>query len=146
MSLFENLYRTLHENNRPLMNLILYQSQYKHECDAEHHKDDAHAYSSAKGYDRHSDNSLLGSVRRRFIAPKLRSQQPNTPTAVVVSPTTGQNSDAKSKSRSMTMDLNRSASKDSVATNGKIISMFSISKVNSNLNHSLSLCSSCLSL
>jgi hypothetical protein len=120
------------------MNFILNHSQYKHECELEQHREDAQMYSS-KLYDRHTDNSLLGSVRRRFIAPKLRAQHSTTPpppAAIIVSGSApGANSmhESKSKTRSMTMDLKRSSSKESMATNGnhhgKMISMFSLSKV-----------------
>jgi hypothetical protein len=135
MNLFENLYRTLHDQNRPFMNFILNHSQYKHECELEQHREDLQMYSSNKLY---SDNSLLGSVRRRFIAPKLRAQHSTTPppTAIIVSPSspTANNAhESKSKIRSMTIDLKRSSSKESMSTNGnhhgKMISMFSLSKV-----------------
>ena len=121
MSLFENLYRTLHEQNRPLMNFVLRQSQYKHECDLEQQqREESQSYASAKTPDRHSDNSLLGSVRRRLIAPKLRVQNTHAdngkPAIVASTPTSS--TDPRSKTRSMTMDLRRSASRESINTNG----------------------------
>jgi hypothetical protein len=144
MSLFDNLYRTLHDNNRPLMNFILNHSQYKHECDIEQQQ--THAYSSSKTSDRHTDGSLLGSVRRRLIAPKLRVQNPvtdngkSTPasTVIVSTPPSNNTNDSRSKTRSMTMDLRRSASRESITTNGhtngnnaaRMTSFFSSSKVN----------------
>lgn len=135
MTLFENLYRTLHENNRPLMNLILCQSQYKHECDIEQQQ---HAREETqKTPDRHADSSLLGSVRRRLIAPKLRVQNTtnengkSSATTIVIS--TPPTNDSRSKTRSMTMDLRRSVSRESMTTNGnhssKVTSFFSSSKV-----------------
>ena len=146
MTLFDNLYRTLHESNRPLMNFIVHHSQYKHECDIEQQqqRDEAHAYSSSKASERHTDNSLLGSVRRRLIAPKLRIQnstsdngKPSTSTAST--PTSNSTTDARSKTRSMTMDLRRSASRESISNNthnasngtnaARVTSFFSSSKV-----------------
>jgi hypothetical protein len=136
MSLFENLYRTLHDNNRPLMNLVLNHSQYKHECEAEQQREDAQIYSSAKSYDRYIDNSLLGSVKRRLIAPKFRAQHSTTPppTAIIISTPSSHNlHDSKSKSRAMTIDLKRSVSRESMTTNGnnhgKVPTFFSLSKV-----------------
>lgn len=115
------------------MNFIFNHSQYKHECDIEQQKEDTQIYSSTKIYDRHTDNSLLGSVRRRLIAPKLRAQHSTTPpppAAIIVSPTSPSNTnDLKSKTRSLTMDLKRSASRESMPTNGKMSSIFSSSKV-----------------
>ncbi|CAF0742340.1 unnamed protein product [Rotaria sordida] len=149
MNLFENLYHTLHDNNRPFMNFIFNHSQYKHECDIEQQKEDAQSYSSTKIYDRHADNSLLGSVRRRFIAPKLRAQHSVTPpptTIIVSTPSSNNISDLKSKANSMTMDLKQSASKESITnicTNGKISSTFFLPKnqipqmEKSNTNYSL---------
>ena len=138
MNLFENLYHTLHDNNRPFMDFILNHSQYKHECEIEQQREDAQIYSSTKTYDRHADNSLLGSVRRRFIAPKLRVQHSSTtsPTTVVIStPSVNNTNDSKSKIRTMTMDLNQNASRESLTTNGnnhgKMTSIFSLSKVKS---------------
>lgn len=132
MSLFENLYRTLRENNRPLMNLILCHSQYKHECDLEQQQQ---REEMQKTSDR--DSSLLGSVRRRLIAPKLRVQNPAnengkaSPTTIII--TTPPSNDSRSKTRSMTMDLRRSVSRESITTNGnhsgKMTSFFSSSKV-----------------
>jgi hypothetical protein len=117
------------------MNFILNHSQYKHECEVEQHREDVQMYSSSKLYDRHTDNSLLGSVRRRLIAPKLRAQHSTTPppTAIIISPSSTPNNahESKSKTRSTTMDLKRSSSKESMTTNGKMISMFSLSKVKS---------------
>ena len=151
MTLFENLYRTLHESNRPLMNLVVYHSQYKHECDIEQQQREE-AHNSSKTPDRHGDSSLLGSVRRRFIAPKVRVQNPNndnnksSPAATIIITTppsntnANNNNDSRSKTRSMTMDLRRSASRESINTNGhsttngnhsgKMTSFFSSSKVN----------------
>lgn len=146
MSLFDNLYRTLHDNNRPLMNFILWNSQYKHECDIEQQqKEEANNNTSMKTADRHVDNSLLGSVRRRFITPKLRVQNSSTTadngksspvsTAMIASPPVNNINDSRSKTRSMTMDLRRSASRESITTNGnngtKTTSFFSSSKVSS---------------
>jgi hypothetical protein len=151
MSLFDNLYRTLHESNRPLMNLILYQSQYKHECDIEQQqqREETQNNSTSKTPDRHADSSLLGSVRRRFIAPKLRVQNPTNEnnksspaTTIVITTPPSNNNDSRSKTRSMTMDLRRSASRESITTtsnghtttngnhSGKMTSFFSSSKVN----------------
>jgi hypothetical protein len=152
MNLFENLYRTLHENNRPLMNFILYHSQYKHECDIEQQqqREEAQNNSSTKTSERHTDSSLLGSVRRRFIAPKLRVQNPtngngkSSPggTIIITTPPSNNTNDPRSKTRSMTMDLRRSVSRESITTNGhlgtngnhsgKVTSFFSSSKVNLN--------------
>jgi hypothetical protein len=136
MNLFENLYRTLHDNNRPFMDFVLNHSQYKHECELEQQREDTQIYSSTKIYDRHADNSLLGSVRRRFIAPKVRVQNSNTisPTAIIIStPSSNNGNDSKSKLRTMASDLNRSVSKESMATNGnnngKLTSVFSLSRV-----------------
>lgn len=147
MNLFENLYRTLHENNRPLMNFILHHSQYRHECDIEQQqREEAHNL-SVKTPDRHNDSSLLGSVRRRLIAPKVRVQNQNndngkspTPaTIIITTPSSNNGSDSRSKTRSMTMDLRRSVSRESITTNGhgstngnhtnKTTSFFSSSKV-----------------
>jgi len=152
MNLFENLYRTLHENNRPLMNFILCHSQYKHECDIEQQqREEIQNNSSTKTPDRHTDSSLLGSVRRRLIAPKLRVQNPTTTpenskssspaaTITITTPPSNNTNDSRSKTRSMTMDLRRSASRESITTNGntttngnytgKMTSFFSSSKVN----------------
>jgi len=136
MNLFENLYRTLHDNNRPFMDFVLNHSQYKHECELEQQREDTQIYSSTKIYDRHADNSLLGSVRRRFIAPKVRAQNSNTisPTAIIIStPSSNNGNDSKSKLRAMASDLNRSVSRESMATNGnnngKLTSVFSLSRV-----------------
>jgi hypothetical protein len=149
MNLFENLYRTLHDNNRPLMNFVLYHSQYKHECDIEHQqREEIHNNSSTKTPDRHTDSSLLGSVRRRLIAPKLRVQNSTTTdngksspgaTIVVTTPPSMNTNDSRSKTRSMTMDLRRSVSRESITTNGhsttngnntgRMTSFFSSSKV-----------------
>lgn len=136
MHLFDNLYRTLHNNNRPIMNSILNHSQYKHECDVEQQKDDVPTFPSPKTYDRHTDNSLLGSVRRRLIAPKARTQHSITPppTTIVVSTQTSNNqNELKSKASSTIMDLKQSASKESMvpnSSNGKLSSLFFPSKVN----------------
>ena len=153
MNLFENLYRTLHDNNRPLMNFILYHSQYKHECDVEQQqREEAHQNSSTKTPERHTDSSLLGSVRRRLIAPKLRIQNstitdngkssPAVQQIIITTPPSNNTNDSRSKTRSMTMDLRRSASRESLTTNGhtitqpngnntgKMTSFFSSSKVN----------------
>jgi hypothetical protein len=152
MTLFENLYRALHESNRPLMNWIVYHSQYKHECDIEQQQREE-AHNTSKTPDRHGDSSLLGSVRRRFIAPKVRVQNPNndnnksSPAATIIittPPSNNNTNDSRSKTRSMTMDLRRSASRESINTNGhtttttttngnhsgKMTSFFSSSKVN----------------
>jgi hypothetical protein len=138
MNLFENLYRTLHDNNRPFMNIIVNRSQYKHECEIEQQREEPQIYSSAKAYDRHTDHSLLGSVKRRFIAPKFRAQHSTTPppTAIVIStPMTHNTNDTKSKSRAMTIDLKRSTSRESMTTNGnnhgKTTSFLFLTKVNS---------------
>lgn len=123
------------------MNFILNHSQYKHECDIEQQKEDIQIYSSStKIYDRHQDNSLLGSVRRRFITQKIRAQNSSTPpppppsTPIVVSTSSSSSSNntngSRSKIRSMTMDIKRSTSRESMITNGKMISIFSLSKVN----------------
>jgi hypothetical protein len=149
MNLFENLYRTLHENNRPLMNFILYHSQYKHECDIEQQqREEVQNNSSAKTPDRHTDSSLLGSVRRRLIAPKLRVQNPTNEsgksspaaaTIIITTPPSNNTNESRSKTRSMTMDLRRSVSRESITgnghttngnTTGKTTSFFSSSKVN----------------
>lgn len=138
MNLFDNLYRSLHDNNRPFMNFIFNHSQYKHECEIEQQKEDAQILSPSKTHDRHGDTSLLGSVRRRLIAPKLRAQHsltPPPPTAIIVStsPSTNTN-DLKSKTRSMTIDLKKSSSKESVAAhgnNGNMASVFASTKVTS---------------
>ena len=129
MTLFDNLYRTLHDNNRPLMNFIVHHSQYKHECDIEQQqqRDEAHAYSSSKASERHTDNSLLGSVRRRLIAPKLRIQNSTSDNGkssatAASTPTSNSTNDARSKTRSMTMDLRRSASRESISNNNHIVS------------------------
>ncbi|CAF1101802.1 unnamed protein product [Rotaria sp. Silwood1] len=130
MNLFENLYRTLHDNNRPFMSFIFNHSQYKHECDIEQQKEGTQIYSSAKTYDRHADNSLLGSVRRRFIAPKVRTQHSVTPpptTIIVSTPSSHNISDLKSKTNLVTMELKQSASKESItnnSNNGKMSSIF----------------------
>lgn len=119
------------------MNWIYHSSQYKHECDLEQQKEDMQMYSTMKNPDRHAESSLLGSVRRRLIAPKFRNQHSITPppTATIVISTTGnQSNEAKSKTRSMTMDLKRSSSKESMTNNGKMISMFSLSRVNSSIS------------
>ncbi|CAF3107331.1 unnamed protein product [Rotaria socialis] len=146
LNLFENLYRTLHDNNRLLMNSILCNSQYKHECDIEQQqKEEANNNnSSSKSSDRHSESSLLGSVRRRFIAPKLRVQNSTTTdngksspasNSTITTPSSNNINDSRSKTRSMTMDLRRSTSRESIATNGnnmtKVTSFFSSSKTNS---------------
>ncbi|CAF2127795.1 unnamed protein product [Rotaria magnacalcarata] len=132
MHLFENLYRTLHDSNRPLMSFIFNRSLYKHECEIEQQKEDAQIYSSSKTYDRHADNSILGSVRRRLIAPKFRAQHSITPppsaTIIISTPTS---TDSKTKTSIMTMDLKHSASKESItnnSNNGKKSSMFFLSK------------------
>lgn len=146
MSLFENLYRTLHENNRPLMNFVLNHSLYKHECDIEQRQEDIQNNNTpSKSSDRHNDSSLLGSVRRRLIAPKLRVQNSTnnengkisspSATIIVTTPPSNNTNDSRSKTRSMTMDLRRSASRESITTNGnssgKMTSFFSSSsKVN----------------
>jgi len=146
MNLFENLYRTLHDNNRPLMNFVLYHSQYKHECDIEQQqqREEIQNNSSNKTPDRHTDSSLLGSVRRRLIAPKLRVQNPTTTdnvkssspstTIIITTPPSNNTNDSRSKTRSMAMDLPRSVSRESITTNGnqsgKMTSFFSSSKVN----------------
>ncbi|UJR23704.1 hypothetical protein I4U23_026685 [Adineta vaga] len=127
MNLFNNLYRTLHDNNRPYMDLILNHSQYKHECELEQQRED----SSPKTYDRHIDNSLLGSMKRRLIAPKLRVQHanPSTPTTYIITSSTVNNTnDPKLKVRSLADEIKRSVSKESVISNGKITSIFSSSK------------------
>lgn len=143
MSLFENLYRTLHENNRPLMNFIFYNSQFKHECEIEQQQREEANNNSLKTPDRHADSSLLGSVRRRFIAPKLRIQNSTSnhengklsPAQTISITTTSSNNthDLRTKTRSMTMDLPRCASRESITTNGnnttKMTSFFSSSKV-----------------
>lgn len=149
MSLFDNLYRTLHENNRPLMSFIVHHSQYKHECDIEQQqqREENNQNQSAKTPDRHNDSSLLGSVRRRLIAPKVRVQNQNNDngksspgaTIIITTPPTNNNNDSRSKTRSMTMDLRRSVSRESITTNGhtttngnhmgKTTSFFSSSKV-----------------
>ncbi|CAF2894408.1 unnamed protein product [Rotaria sp. Silwood2] len=145
MNLFDNLYRTLHDNNRPLMNFILSNSQFKRECDIEQQqKEETHNNSSIKTSDRHTDSSLLGSVRRRFIAPKLRIQNSTTTdngksspasTNNVITPPSNNTNDSRSKARSVTMDLRRSVSRESITTNGnnmaKMTSFFSSSKTNS---------------
>ena len=124
MTLFDNLYRTLHEQNRPLMNFVLHHSQYKRECDLEQQqREETQSYATLKTPDRHSDNSLLGSVRRRLIAPKLRVQNAHSDngkasTAASTPPSNTNSTDARSKTRSMTMDLRRSASRESISTNG----------------------------
>ena len=129
MGLFENLYRTLHENNRPLMNLVLHHSQYRHECETEQQqREEAHGFSSLKASERHTDSSLFGSVRRRFTASKLRAQNSNTQTptgSMLGSPSTSAatSHETKSKPRSMTMELKQSLSKDYATTNGKVSSM-----------------------
>ncbi|CAF0933796.1 unnamed protein product [Adineta ricciae] len=143
MTLFENLYRTLHDNNRPLMNFVLLHSQYKHECELEQqqHQREETQNNTLKTPDRHGDSSLLGSVRRRFIAPKLRVQNPASSPATTIIVTTPPSNDARTKTRSMTMDLRRSASRESIITNGhgtsngngsgKMALFFSSSKNNS---------------
>ncbi|CAF0746655.1 unnamed protein product [Adineta steineri] len=135
MNLFENLYRTLHDNNRPYMEFISNHSQYKRECEIEQQRDDTHMYSSSKAYDRPVDNSLLGSVRRRFIAPKVRVQHTNntssSTTYIISSPSANNTNDSKTKIRSMTEDLKRSTSRESMLMNGnygKMTSIFSSSK------------------
>ena len=154
MTLFDNLYRTLHDHNRLWMNFVFSHSQYKHECDVEQQqqREESQNYSSSKSSERHSDNSLLGSVRRRFIAPKLRIQSSNPDhvkvvAAGVTSPTTAptppNNNESRSKTRSMTMELRRSVSRESITTNGhnsstngnggtRMTSFFSSSKVINN--------------
>jgi len=134
------------------MNFILNHSQYKHECDIEQRQDDIQNNSSTKTSDRHGDSSLLGSVRRRLIAPKLRVQNSTTnenskssspaATIIVTTPPSNNTNDSRTKARSMTMDLQRSASRESLTTNGhtttttngnqtgKMTSFFSSSKVN----------------
>lgn len=137
MNLFENLYRTLHDNNRPFMDFILNHSQYKHECEMGQQRDDTLTSSSTKTYDRHTDNSLLGSVKRRFIAPKVRTQQlnPPTPTTYIISATpTGTANDAKPKVRTLADDVKRNVPKEIVVSNGHqnhgiMTSLFSSSKV-----------------
>jgi hypothetical protein len=122
------------------MNFILNRSQYKHECEIEQQREDVQIYPATKIYDRHTDNSLLGSVRRRLISPKLRTQNsppiPPTTYMILASPTNNTN-DSKAKTRSMTMDLKRSASKESMTStgnhHGKVTSIFSSSKVNSEI-------------
>ena len=136
MNLFENLYRTLHENNRSLMNFILFYSQYKHECDLEQQqKDEIQLSIQAKGSERHTDSSLLGSVRRRFIASKSRPQNSisiSSPSTAVASPSLSnhQQTDSKPRTRTMTMDIKHNSSKDSTGTNGKTSGLFSSFKVN----------------
>ncbi|CAM2706512.1 unnamed protein product [Rotaria socialis] len=137
MQLFENLYRTLHDSNRSLMSFIFNSSLYKHECEIEQQKEDAQMYSSPKAYDRHTDNSILGSVRRRLIAPKFRAQHSITPpppppppsTTIIISTPTP--NDSKTKTSIMSMDLKHSVSKESMtnnSNNGKKASMFFLSK------------------
>lgn len=154
MTLFENLYRTLHEQNRQWMTFIFSHSQYKHECDLEQqHQREELQNSSNKSADRHhTDNSLLGSVRRRLIAPKLRVQnshadnEKSSKAAAVVAQTTptSTHNDSRSKTRSMTMELRRSVSRESITTNGhtnstsgnaRMMSFFSSSKVSKNTNN-----------
>ncbi len=48
MNLFENLYCTLHDNNRSFMNFILNHSQYKHECDIEQQREDTQIMGAAE--------------------------------------------------------------------------------------------------
>jgi hypothetical protein len=125
MNLFENLYGHLHDNNRPSMNFIVYHSQYRHECDIEQqqHKDEIHMLSSMKSSERHTDSSLLGSVRRRFIPPKLRAQNSTPPsTSQTTSSTSTSNAmhDAKAKMRSMTIDVRPNPARDYVTSNGKM--------------------------
>jgi hypothetical protein len=128
------------------MQFIFHNSQYKYECDREQQqREESHQYS--KGSDRHNDNSLLGSVRRRFIAPKLRVQHSHgdstkaSPTnqALLATPSTQTTNEMRSKTRSMTMDLRRSVSRESINTNGhgngsngggRMAAFFSSSKVN----------------
>ena len=128
MTLFENLYRTLHDNNRPLMSFIVHHSQYRHEYDLEQQHREESQTNSSKSSERHTDNSLLGSVRRRFIAPKLRVQNshsdnskssPSAAATTNVAVSSANNAtDPRSKTRSMTMDLRRSVSRESINTNG----------------------------
>lgn len=152
MTLFENLYRTLHDNNRPLMSFIVHHSQYRHEYDLEQQHREESQTSSSKSSERHTDNSLLGSVRRRFIAPKLRVQNSHSDNSKSSSPaaaaattnvaasSSNNSNDPRSKTRSMTMDLRRSVSRESINTNGhtaptngiatgRMTSFFSSSKV-----------------
>ena len=134
----------MRDYNRPLMNFILSNSQYKHECDIEQQreKEDAQHNSSMKSSDRHSDNSLLGSVRRRLIAPKLRIQNStnhdnakSSLVSTVIPTTSGLSSthDSRSRTLSVAMDLRRSASRESITINGdhtgRVNSFFSSSKV-----------------
>ncbi|CAF1167389.1 unnamed protein product [Adineta ricciae] len=118
-------------------------SQYKHECELEQqqHQREETQNNTLKTPDRHGDSSLLGSVRRRFIAPKLRVQNPASSPATTIIVTTPPSNDARTKTRSMTMDLRRSASRESITTNGhgtsngngsgKMALFFSSSKNNS---------------
>ncbi|CAF0877590.1 unnamed protein product [Adineta ricciae] len=127
MNLFDNLYRTLHDNNRPFMDFVVNHSQYKHECEIEQQRED----SIAKNYDRHTDNSILGTVKRRLIAPKLRVQHTNSPTTttyLITSSATNNANDAKPKVRTLADDIKRNIPKESMVSNGKVASIFSSSK------------------
>jgi RAP1 GTPase activating protein 1 len=140
MSLFDNLYRTLHESNRPLMNLMLFHSQYKHECDIEQQQQQREE--ALKTSDRHADSSLLGSVRIQNPTNENNKSSPSATIIITTPPSSNNNNnnDSRSKTRSMTMDLRRSASRESINTNGhtttngnhsnKMTSFFSSSKSN----------------
>lgn len=143
MILFDNLYHALHENNAPFMNYIFHHSQYKHEREIEQQKEDAPVF-SPKGYDRHADNSLLGSVRRRLIAPKLRSQHsitpPPTTSTFSIQSINNNTNDSKSKMSPIPIELKPNTTKESMVTNsnnGKMGSIFSSPKVNSSLPYIL---------
>ena len=114
------------------MNWIYHSSQFKHECELEQQREDMQILSSMKTSDRQHDSSLLGSVRRRLIAPKFRNQHSTTPpptTTIVISTSPNHSNESKSKTRSMTMDLKQNSPKESMTNNGKMISMFSLSRV-----------------
>lgn len=139
MNLFENLYQTLHENNRPYMNFILFYSQYKHECDIEQQqqKDEIQHASHGKGSERHADSSLLGSMRRRFIPPKSRPQNSGATSSSgttnnVSSSSANHHNEFKSRPRTMTIDVKHHSSKEQhhMSNNGKTLGLFSSLKVN----------------
>lgn len=126
MNLFDNLYQTLHDNNRPFMDFVVNHSQYKHECEIEQQREDP----VTKNYDRHTDTSILGSVKRRLIAPKLRVQHTNVPTPTTYLITSSATNDSKPKVRTLADDIKRNVPKESMGSNGKVTSIFSSSKVN----------------
>ncbi|CAF0724252.1 unnamed protein product [Didymodactylos carnosus] len=123
-NLLENLYRTLHDMNQLCMEYLLTNSQYKFEQEQQQQQhQQQHLQVQSSSLQKTSDtreNGLLGSVRRRLY-PKIRIQTSSADTKqTIVSATSSINGDidlTRSKTRSMTMDLKRSISRESVITN-----------------------------